>query len=71
MPSRSSSARRPATDSSLETRIFRSSFDDVEDRRHVAVLERAEAHDEVALQRLGGGDDDVREGLAQTLARRP
>ena len=41
---------------------------DVEDRRDVAVLERAEAHHGVARQRLGGGDDDVREGLANALA---
>ena len=37
----------------------------VEDRRHVAVLERAQAHDGVARQRLGRGDDDVGEALAQ------
>ena len=41
---------------------------DVEDRRHVAVVERAEAHHRVAGQRLGGGDDDVGERLAQPLA---
>ena len=38
---------------------------DVEDRRHVAVVERPEAHHRVAGQRLGGGDGDVRERLAQ------
>ncbi len=42
---------------------------DVEDRRHVTVLERAEAHDGVARQRLGGRDDDVGEALAQPRAR--
>ena len=41
---------------------------DVEDRRHVPVLERAEAHDLVAGERLGGGDDDVGKGLAEPLA---
>ena len=44
---------------------------DVEDRRHVAVLERAQAHHRVAGQRLGGGDDDVRERLAHARARCP
>ncbi len=41
---------------------------DVEDRRHVAVLERAQAHDGVAGKRLGRGDDDVGEALAEPLA---
>ena len=41
----------------------------VEDRRHVAVLERAEAHHRIARQRLRRGDDDVRPALAQPRAR--
>ena len=41
----------------------------VEDRRHVAVRERAEAHDLVSRERLGGGDGDLRERLAQPLSR--
>jgi hypothetical protein len=41
---------------------------DVEDRRHVAVLERAQAHDRVARKRLCRRDDDVRERLAKPLA---
>ena len=41
---------------------------DVEDRRHVAVVERAQAHHRVARQRLGRGDDDVGEALAQPRA---
>jgi hypothetical protein len=40
----------------------------VEDRRHVAVVERAQAHHRIARQRLRSGDDDVREALAQPLA---
>ena len=59
----------PATDSSFETSSFRSSFDDVEDRRHVAVVERAQAHHRVAGKRLCGRDDDVRE--ASRAAARP
>jgi len=42
---------------------------DVEDRGHVAVLERAEAHHRVARQRLGGGDHDVGKAFAEPLAR--
>ena len=42
---------------------------DVEDRRDVAVGQRAKAVDEVALEGLGRGDDDVRERLAEPLAR--
>ena len=41
---------------------------DVEDRRDVAVIERAQAHHRVARQRLGRGDDDVGEALAQPRA---
>ena len=69
MPSRSSSARSAATDSAFETSTLRSSLVDVEDRRHVAVGERAEPHHGIAGKRLGSGDDDVRERLAQPLAR--
>ena len=41
---------------------------DVEDRRHVAVRERAKAVHEVALKRLGGRNDRVGIRLADTVA---
>ena len=41
---------------------------DVEDRRHVAVVERAQPHHRIARQRLGGGDDDVGKALSQSRA---
>ena len=44
---------------------------DVEDRRHVAVVERAQAHHRIAGQRLGRGDDDVGKRLAHPRARCP
>jgi hypothetical protein len=63
-------ASRPRTPATLSAsrRALPVELRDVEDRRHVAVLERAEAHHRVAGQRLGGRDDDVREALAQPLA---
>jgi hypothetical protein len=41
---------------------------DVEDRRHVAVLERAQPHDLVTGERFGCGDHDVRERLTEPFA---
>ncbi len=40
----------------------------VEDRRHIAVLERAEPHHGISRQRLRSRHDDVGEGLAQPLS---
>src|SRR5689334_1314466 len=41
---------------------------DVEDRRDVALVERAKAHHRVTRERLRGSDDDLGEALAQPLA---
>ena len=41
---------------------------DVEDRRHVAVGQRAQAHHRVTRQRLRGRDDQVGKALAESLA---
>ena len=68
IPSASSSARRPCDRLLVRDEHLPVELRDVEDRRHVAVLERAQAHHRIARQRLGGRDDDVRERLAQPRA---
>jgi hypothetical protein len=41
---------------------------EVEDRRHVAVVERAQSHHGIAGKRLGGRDDEIGEALSEPVA---
>ena len=65
--------QRPQADDGLGVRDQQLAVElgDVEDLRGVAVLERAQAHHGVALQRLGGDDLHVRVRLAQRAGRCP
>ena len=49
-------------ESRLETSSFRSSRGEVEDRRHEAVVQAAQAAHRVALERLAGDDLDLGRG---------
>ena len=65
MPSRKTSSRSAAIASRFETRYFASMQRRVEDLRDEALVERAQALDLLAGQRLGGHDPHARLVLAQ------